>query len=162
MSITARHSRKLRHNWNRDHEEMLLTGLLPVACLACFFIHPRPTCSRVVPPTAAQAFPEPSHINNESRKCSKDFPTGQSDGRLAYGSVWWKYISAELLSFQMTQRLYQVDKKKNVTHAFWPFLCNSNVFEVRLGHCTWLESFSLCVGVWLMEPCVFMAPFCCR
>jgi hypothetical protein len=38
-------------NWGRGHGEMLLTGLLPLACSACFLIEPKTTSPGMVPPT---------------------------------------------------------------------------------------------------------------
>jgi hypothetical protein len=50
-------SRSGSRSWCRDHEEMLLTGLLPLACSACFLKEPRTTSPEMAPPTMAG----PSH-----------------------------------------------------------------------------------------------------
>ena len=38
-------------SWCRSHGGMLLTGLLPLACSACFLIEPKTTRPEMVPPT---------------------------------------------------------------------------------------------------------------
>jgi hypothetical protein len=38
-------------SWCRGHRGMLLTGLLPLACWACFLIEPKTTSSGMAPPT---------------------------------------------------------------------------------------------------------------
>lgn len=45
-------------------------------CSATFLIFPRPTRPEVTLPTVGLA----SHINQQSRKCHRDMPIGQSDG----------------------------------------------------------------------------------
>ena len=57
-------------NWNRGHGRVLLTGLLSTSCPACCFIDPGWLCPQ---------WEGPSHINQESRKCSTDSPTDKSD-----------------------------------------------------------------------------------
>ena len=39
------------------HGKVLLTGLLPLACSACFLINPRTTCSVIASPTVGWALP---------------------------------------------------------------------------------------------------------
>jgi hypothetical protein len=44
-------SRSGSRSWCRGHGGMLLTGLLPLACSACFLIEPRTTSPGMAPPT---------------------------------------------------------------------------------------------------------------
>jgi hypothetical protein len=40
-------------NWYRDHEGVSFTGLLSMACSACFLAEPRTTSTGMAPPTMA-------------------------------------------------------------------------------------------------------------
>jgi hypothetical protein len=44
-------SRSGSRSWCRGHGGMFLTGLLPLACSACFLIEPKTTSSSMAPPT---------------------------------------------------------------------------------------------------------------
>jgi hypothetical protein len=43
--------------WCKDYKRVLLTGLLPMACLACFLLEPRTTSPGVAPPTVIWVLP---------------------------------------------------------------------------------------------------------
>jgi hypothetical protein len=60
----------------RGRGGVLLTGLLPMACSACFLIEPRATSSGMAPPTMSWTFPCPSLIKN-------------LPNRLASRQIWW-------------------------------------------------------------------------
>lgn len=71
--------RNLRgRTWSRDHEGVLLTGLLLMACLACFLYNP------VLPAQEqhCQQWAGPSHVSYYSRKCPH---------RLAYRPILWRH-----------------------------------------------------------------------
>ena len=53
-------------SWCRGHGGVLLIGLLPMACSACFVIEPRTTSPGMAPPTVVWV----SAINHQSRKYS--------------------------------------------------------------------------------------------
>jgi hypothetical protein len=49
-------------SWCRGHGGVLLTGLLYMACSACFLIEPKTTSPVMTPPTMGWALPHPSLI----------------------------------------------------------------------------------------------------
>ena len=69
---------------------MLLTGLFPVACSACFLIAPRTTCPGMKPPTGGWS---PPQWNIHQENAPTDLPTKPANGRI---------FSFEVPSSQMT------------------------------------------------------------
>jgi hypothetical protein len=56
-------------SWCRGHGRVLLTGLLPLACSACFLIEPRTTSPGLAPPTMGWALPSWSLIKKTPYSC---------------------------------------------------------------------------------------------
>lgn len=90
---------------------MLLTGLLLVACSACFLIEPRSTSPGMALPTIGRTLPHQSQIKKMPNK-------------LTYSPVLWEHFSAEAPSSLMTS-LCQVDIKLASTEANPNFLSNA-------------------------------------
>jgi hypothetical protein len=75
-------SRSGSRSWCWGHGGMLLTGLLPLSCSACFLIEPKTTSPEMAPPTMGP--PTPDH---KLRKCLTAVSHGGISSREAPFSV---------------------------------------------------------------------------
>jgi hypothetical protein len=76
-------SRSWSRSWWRSHGGMLLTGLLPLACSACFLIEPKTTSPGMAPPTMGL----PGLITNWENALQLDLMEAFLQGRQAPFSV---------------------------------------------------------------------------
>lgn len=92
--------------WHRNHGELLLIGLLLLACLACFFIAHRTTSPGMVPPTRSWALPYQSSVKNIPHK-------------LAHRPSWWRYPFNWGLFFLMKLACIKLTKENRAAQLRW-------------------------------------------
>jgi hypothetical protein len=90
-------SRSGSRSWCRDHGGMLLTGLLPLACLACFLIEPKTTSPRMAPPTMAP-------------------PSWSLIEKMPYSWISWRYFPNWSSFLCDNSSLCQVDAQNQPVH----------------------------------------------
>jgi hypothetical protein len=106
-------------SWCRGHGGVLLTGLLPLACSACFLIEPRTTSLGMAPPTMG-----PPTLDHQLRKCL----TAGSHGGLSSTEAPFSVITPVCANLTHT-----TSQSTCLPHVWgfwdWSFLCSSCVTQ---------------------------------